>query len=176
MKGTQLIKAGSALAVALAMTGSTMAFAAGPSKVQVFSWWTAGGEADGLAALLEVFAKEYPQYQVVNEAIAGGAGSNAKAVLANRMTAHQPPDSFQAHADQELNAYVYAGEMQPLDSLYKSQGWYKVFPKTLISDLTVKGHIYAVPVDVHRGNVMWYNPTIFKKYHLTPPKTFSQFL
>lgn len=175
MKGTQLIKAGSALAVALAMTGSTMAYAAGTSKVQVFSWWTAGGEADGLAALLKVFTKDYPQYQVVNEAIAGGAGSNAKAVLANRMTAHQPPDSFQAHADQELNAYVYAGEMQPLDSLYKSQGWYKVFPKTLISDLTVKGHIYAVPVDVHRGNVMWYNPTIFKKYHLTPPKTFSQF-
>jgi glucose/mannose transport system substrate-binding protein len=172
----KLWKVGSAVAVALAMTGTTAAYAAGStSKVQIFSWWTAGGEADGLNALLQVFHKKYPQFQVENEAVAGGAGSNAKAVLASRMTAHQPPDTFQAHADEELNAYVYAGEMQPIDSLYQSQGWKKVFPKDLINALTVKGHIYAVPVDVHRGNVLWYNPTIFKKYHLTPPKTLNDF-
>jgi glucose/mannose transport system substrate-binding protein len=175
MKAKKLIQAGSAIAVAVAMTTGSMAYAGTTSKVDIFSWWTAGGEADGLKGLLQVFHQEYPQFQVINDAVAGGAGSNAKAVLASRMTAHQPPDSFQGHADAELNAYVNAGEMEPLDSLYKSQGWSKVFPATLINDLKVKGHIYAIPVDVHRGNVMWYNPTIFKKYKLTPPSTFAQF-
>lgn len=175
MKANNVLKAAATAVVAVAMTSSSLALAGSTSKVDIFSWWTAGGEADGLKALLAVFHQEYPKYQIVNDAVAGGAGSNAKAVLASRMTAHEPPDSFQAHAMAELNAYVAAGEMLPIDNLYKSQGWYKVFPSELINNLKVNGHMYAVPVDVHRGNVLWYNPAIFKKYHLTPPSTFAQF-
>ncbi|MGH2606383.1 MAG: carbohydrate ABC transporter substrate-binding protein, partial [Anaerolineales bacterium] len=38
---------------------------AGGGEVEVFSWWTAGGEADGLAAMVEVFGAEYPQFTFV---------------------------------------------------------------------------------------------------------------
>lgn len=156
-------------------TTTTTGGKGGGNQVQIFSWWTAGGEADGLKALLALYKKQYPKENIVNEAVAGGGGSNAKSVLSNRMHAGDPPETFQVHAGQELMSWVDAGDMQPLDSLYKSQGWDKVFPQELINGLSKGGHIYGVPVDIHRGNVLWYNPSVLKKYNLKAPTTLNQF-
>jgi glucose/mannose transport system substrate-binding protein len=68
---------------------------AGTSSVEVFSWWTAGGEADGLEAMIEVFNDRFPEYTFENAAIAGGAGTAARAVVASRLAAGDPPSSWQ---------------------------------------------------------------------------------
>jgi hypothetical protein len=82
----------------------------GAAEVEVFSWWTAGGEAEGLEAMIGVFNDLYPEYDFVNAAVAGGAGTNARAVLASRLSANDPPSSWQGHAGQELiGTYVAAG-------------------------------------------------------------------
>ena len=106
---------------------------AAKGKLEMFSWWTAGGEADGLNAMYDLYKKAYPTVEIVNATVAGGAGTNAKAVLATRLTGGDPPDSFQLHAGLEVEKYEPAKYLQPLDSLYTSQGWDKAFPKDLIS-------------------------------------------
>ena len=63
-----------------------------PSQVEVFSWWTGGGEAAGLEAMIKLFAANYPDIEFINAAVAGGAGTNAKAVLASRLAAGDPPE------------------------------------------------------------------------------------
>ncbi|MBN1146171.1 MAG: carbohydrate ABC transporter substrate-binding protein, partial [Anaerolineales bacterium] len=63
------------------------------SQLEIFSWWTAGGEADGLNAMFGIYGDKYPGVEIVNATVAGGAGSNAKAVLATRMQGGDPPDS-----------------------------------------------------------------------------------
>ena len=50
-------------------------------QVEVFSWWTGGGEAAGLDAMIVVFDGENADTEFVNAAVAGGAGTNARAVL-----------------------------------------------------------------------------------------------
>ncbi len=144
-------------------------------KLEIFSWWTAGGEADGLKALLGVFHDKYPDIKVNNAAVAGGAGTNAKAVLATRMQGGDPPSTFQVHGGAELMTWVDAGKMQPLDDLYKKNGWNDKFPKDLIDMVSKNGKIYAVPVDIHRGNVLWYNKKVFEDNNLQPPATFDDF-
>lgn len=168
--------AAAALTMALPAASMTAAYAASSKQtLDVFSYWTAGGEAQGLAALIKMFNKQYPGVHVVRSIVAGGAGSNAQAVLATRLQAGSPPDSFQTHPGSELMAYVDAGYMKPLNSLYKSQGWTKVMPKQLIDMVTKNGNMYSVPVNVHRGNVLWYNAKLFKKYNLQAPTTFAIF-
>ena len=66
-------------------------------QVEIFSWWVGGGEAAGLTAMTEVFNEKYPNIEFVNAAVAGGSGTNARAVLATRLQANDPPDSWQAH-------------------------------------------------------------------------------
>ncbi|HYO87075.1 MAG TPA: hypothetical protein VER79_00415, partial [Candidatus Limnocylindrales bacterium] len=87
------------LVLALALSGIVMAQDAAPSgELEIFSWWTGGGEAAGLDALIAKFAELYPEVTVVNSAVAGGSGVNARAVLTTRMLGGDPPDTFQVHA------------------------------------------------------------------------------
>jgi len=145
-------------------------------EIEIFSWWTGAGEAAGLEGLIELFKEKHPDISVNNAAVAGGAGTNAKAVLASRMQAGDPPDTFQVHAGHELlDTWVAAGKMEPLNDLYESEGWMDKFPKDLIDMLSKDGQIYSVPVNIHRGNVLFYNYKLFAENNLNPPKTFDEF-
>ncbi len=146
-------------------------------QVEVFSWWTGGGEAAGLNAMIAIFQEQYPDTEFINAAVAGGAGTNAKAVLATRLQAGDPPDSWQGHAGQELiGTYVAANQLEPLNDLYEEQGWLDVMPETLIPLISADGNIYSVPVNIHRANVMWYNPAILEANNIAVPTTLAEWI
>jgi glucose/mannose transport system substrate-binding protein len=145
-------------------------------KIEIFSWWTAGGEAEGLQALFDIFHKKYPDVEIINATVAGGAGAQAKAVLKTRMLGGDPPDTFQVHAGHELiDTWVKTGFMEPITFLYKEEGWTKVMPKGILDIVSYRGQYWSVPVNIHRANVLWYNKKIFEDNKLTPPKTFDEF-
>jgi glucose/mannose transport system substrate-binding protein len=147
------------------------------TQLEVFSWWTGGGEAHGLDALIKIWNKAHPTMKVKNSAVAGGAGTNAKAVLAQRLAAKKPPDSFQGHAGAELQDYIKAGQLEPIDFIYKKYGLNKVFPQQLIQQITYKGHLYSVPVNIHRANILWFNPATLRKAGISrAPKTWGEFI
>ncbi|WP_027481632.1 ABC transporter substrate-binding protein [Deinococcus pimensis] len=163
-----------ALMTAILVAGSS-ALAQG-KKVEFFSWWS-GDEGVAANALFKLFEQKYPGVKVVNSAVAGAAGTNAKAVLKTRMLGGDPPDAFQVHAGQELiGTWVVSNRMEDLTPLFKSEGWLTKFPKDLIPLLSSKGGIWSVPVNVHRSNVMWFVPANLKKYGVTAPKTWDEFL
>ncbi|MFO7679088.1 MAG: extracellular solute-binding protein, partial [Chloroflexota bacterium] len=143
--------------------------------VEVFSWWTGGGEAAGLEAMIEVFSEMYPDVEFLNAAVAGGAGTNARAVLATRLQAGDAPDSWQGHAGQELiGTYVAADQLEPLNFLYEENGWLDVMPETLIPLISADGNIYSVPVNIHRANVLWANPAVLEEYGIEMPTTLDE--
>jgi glucose/mannose transport system substrate-binding protein len=154
-------------ALALVVTTAPASSAATDKQLEIFTWWASGGEAAGLEGMTTEFDRLNPQTPFINAAVAGAAGVNAKGVLVSRMLAGNPPDTFQAHAGEELSSYVKAGQVEDLTFLYKSEGWDKVFPKDLVKTITVKGKIYSVPVNIHRANVLWYNPAAAKKAGIT---------
>ncbi len=144
-------------------------------QVEVFSWWTGGGEAAGLDAMIKIFQEKYPDTEFINAAVAGGAGTNARAVLATRLQAGDPPDSWQGHAGQELiGTYVAAEQLEPLNFLYEQEGWLDVMPETLIPLISADGNIYSVPVNIHRANVLWYNPGILTANNIAVPTTLDE--
>jgi glucose/mannose transport system substrate-binding protein len=146
-------------------------------NVVVYTWWSDGGEKAGLDGLVSAFAKACPGYSFINGAISGGAGSNAKAVLASRLKQNDPPDTFQAHAGAELSDYIKAGQVEDLSSEYKEWGLTTAFPKGLLADITVNGKIYSVPANIHRANVVWTNKTVLKDAGINKtPSTIAQFV
>lgn len=146
-------------------------------EFEFFSWWTGGGDSEGKEALLDLFAEQNPDVEVVDSAIAGGAGTNAQAELANRLLADNPPDSYQRHAGKELAADIEAGEVEDLGFLYDEEGWRDVFPEQLLELITVDGSLYSVPVNVHRSNLLWYNPAVLEEVGIAaPPTTWDEFL
>lgn len=159
----------------------TIASSIKPSDIralEIFSFWTSGGDALALQALYDQFSKQYPSAKITNSAIGGGAGAgaNMKTVLTTRMLGNKPPDSFQVHVGAELiDTWVAANKMEPLDSLYAEEGYNKVFPKSLIEIASRDGKPYSVPVDILRANVLWYSEPLLDKVGGTAPTTWDEF-
>ncbi|HLR65716.1 MAG TPA: ABC transporter substrate-binding protein [Virgibacillus sp.] len=145
-------------------------------KVEIFSWWTGAGEEEGLLELIDLFEEENPDIEIENAAVAGGAGTNAKAVLATRMQGDDPPSTFQVHGGDELNkSWVAADKMEPLNDFFEEEDLMDKFPEELIDLVSVDGDIYSVPVDIHRGNPVFYNKEIFEENDIEVPTTFDEF-
>jgi len=146
-------------------------------QVEVFSWWTGPGEADGLKAMREIFEKQNPNLTFYDAAVAGGSGDKARALLASKLQADTPPDTFQGHAGAELQGYIKAGDLEPVNFLYDELKLRDVYPEQLIEQITVDGNIYSVPVNIHRSNVLWFNPSVLKEAGISePPKTIEEFI
>ena len=146
-------------------------------QLVVGSWWTAGGEAEGLAGMFRIYREKYPDVEIVNATMAGGAGTNFKAGLKTRLIGGDPEDTFQLHAGLEAESYSAEQYLEPLDDLYASEGLEAVFPADLLTLLKAYGgHYWGVPVNIHRSNVLWYNKAVFEANGLTPPANFDEFV
>lgn len=145
-------------------------------ELEIFSWW-AGDEGPALEALIGVFNAQYPGVEVINATVTGGSGVNARAVLKTRMLGGDPPDTFQVHAGQELTGtWVIASRMEDLTPLFEEQGWMEAFPPSLLEQISYEGGIYSVPVNIHRSNVMWYNPAKVAEWGFAVPTNWDEFL
>ena len=153
------------MGLVLAFDPACPAPAAGSKQLEVFSWWTSGGEAAALEALFKVYNHQNPGVEVCNAAITGGGGSAARPVLQTRLAGGNPPDTWQTHSGHELlGHYVQAGYCVPVTVLYQSEGWDRVVPQRLLDQVSKDGEVYAVLVGLHRGNVLWYNKKVLEKH------------
>jgi len=152
---------------------------AAENSLEVFSWWTSGGESAALGALFDVYKKRDPGVEIINATVAGGGGSAARPVLQTRLAGGNPPDTWQSHPGLELlDQYVEPGYCEPITDLYKNDDWDKAFPKELVINLMTKNRqIYAVLAGIHRGNVLWYNTKLLEQNGIKvgDQMTFDQF-
>jgi len=157
-------KAGVAVFTAVALSLSvSIAPANASGKIEVFSWWTSGSEDAALQAIISAAVKANSGLEVVNAAVAGGAGTNAKQVLATRLAGGDVPEIWQTHPGGELGQYVDQGVLADMTAVYKSEGWDKVVPKDLVASMTYNKKTYSVLTGVHRANTMWISSAAQKK-------------
>ena len=161
-KGKVTVAAFSAVALALAV-GTAPANAAATGKIEVFSWWTSGSEDAALQAIISAAKAVNPGLEVINAAVAGGSGTNAKQVLATRLAGGDAPEIWQTHPGGELGGYVDQDVLTDMTGLYKSEGWDKVVPKDLVESMTYDKKTYSVLTGVHRANTMWISSAAQKK-------------
>jgi glucose/mannose transport system substrate-binding protein len=143
---------------------------------EILSWWVSRGETEALRALLGVYSRAHPNASVVSAAVSGTP--IARQQLRSRMTRGQPPDTFQVNGGIDLFSWVGSGavreRMEPLDFLFSSEGWTAAFPPDVLELVTHAGRLYAVPLDIHRINTLFYNKTILADCDLSPPTTLDE--
>lgn len=159
--------------LSLSACGGDGGSGSGEGEVEVFTWWAEGSEKEGLDALVGEFEEQHSDLTFVNGAVAGGAGSDAKNVLASRLQTNDPPGTFQAHAGAELTDYIEQQQIEPLTDMYDEKGWNDIFPEGLLDNLEQDGEIYSVPSNIHRANVVWANPAILEEAGVDPDATYS---
>lgn len=162
-------------AVVVALACATTACSSGSSSseptkdLEVVSWWTSGSEQQALAVLMDSYRGAHPDVTVTNAAVAGGGGGNAQVVLAQRLLAGKPPDTWQTFPGGALSRYVAQGQLADLSPVYASSGLASNLPEVIADGLAVDGKPYGVPTSAHRGNMLFYNTALLAKAGVQAP-------
>ena len=164
------------LIIAIAATGgivggvmyAVMAPTAPEDTIEIYHWWTSGGEAAAIEALIGEYEALYPDTVVQSLSIAGGAGFEMRVKIKTLMLAGQPPDTFQIHAGYEWKVFYEAALLDNIDHIW-TQTLKDVIPD-VIEDINKgpDGHYYSVPVNIHRSNVVWFNYEILTDTGINP--------
>ena len=147
-------------------------------QLRIYHWWTAGGEREGIDAAFDHFAKQYPNVKVLSAPVSGGAGTNLKQIVKTQVVAGNAPEAFQCHPGYEMYPYYDADLLYPCNDVWGHADLEEKTPKVVQDVCKIGGDYYAVPIGVHRTNVVWYNKAMFKEYGIKPPEdpvTFDDF-
>lgn len=158
--------------VAALLAGFGFIGAAHAQKAEVIHWWTSGGEA----AAIKVFADAYTKGggTWVDTPIAGGGGAQARTVMANRTLGGDPPTAAQYNYGKQYEEIIKAGLLNNLDAVAAKGNWDKLLPEKIKNAVKVDGHYYAVPVNLHNENWVWYNKAVLAKVGAKEPTTLDE--
>ncbi len=138
-------------------------------NLEVVSWWTSGSEQEALNVLFDRYKSAHSGVSVANATVAGGGGSNAQVVLAQRLLAGNPPDVWQTFPGGALSAFEGQDQVADVSAVYQASGLAAVLPKTILDGLTVGGKQYGVPTSAHRGNMLFFNNALLAKAGVSAP-------
>jgi len=147
------------LGVALALACSAMGAQAADPKPEVIHWWTSKSEAAAVRTIADAYRKAGGVWN--DTAIAGA--DQARAVAINRIVGGNPPMAAQFNTTKQFTDLVEQGMLNNVDDVAMKEGWDKFLPEPLLNVIRVKGHYYAVPVNIHMQSWIWYSKAAFKK-------------
>ena len=156
-----------ALVALLALAGE--AKADGP-PAEVIHWWTSGGES----AAVKVFAEQYRAAggTWMDTAIAGGA--NARTAAINRTVGGDPPTAMQFNTGKQFDDLVENDLLTNVDAQEAAQNWNAILPAAFVQAVTRNGHAYAVPVNIHGQNWLFYSTAALTRAGAEPPADWDQ--
>jgi glucose/mannose transport system substrate-binding protein len=157
--------------VAAALVSGTLALPAAAQPADVIHFWTSGGESRAVA----VFAHEYETRggKWIDDPAVGPQAESALAM--NRIAGGNPPTAMQWQTGAPTRELAQQGLLANLDWLADADHWKQTLPLLLLQSVTVDGHVYDAPVDIHGANWMFYSTKIFQALNLQPPRSWDEF-
>ena len=86
--------------------------------VNVYHWWTAGGEKNAIESVVDGFKNVYSKIKAKSNAIPGGAGGAMVMKVKVLQQAGKSPETFQAHPGQEIEPYLQSGMLLNLNQVW----------------------------------------------------------
>jgi len=163
---------GSRLSAKLAISASLMSAVAcgqvegsqeGTRKtVSIYSWWVLDGERNALEGVIATHEKKHPGVKIQN--LTGANADEARLQLTTSIETGNPPDSYQANIGQDLMKWVKSNGMNTLETpLSPIDEWVdkQLFYSRIVDQVTAEGKFWAVPVNIHRINTLFFNRSVF---------------
>ncbi len=145
-------------------------------KVATIRLWDIQTQADRqmITAATDRFNAEHPSIKIEPEWF---QNNPYKDKIRIALGAGNPPDIFFNWGGGPLRSYVQADDVVDLTPyLAADPGWKARFPDSVWGPATVGGKIYAVPPQGMDAELLFYNKTLFDKYNLPVPATWSELM
>lgn len=148
--------------------------AAQAQKAEVIHWWTSGGEAAAIKEFATMYTKAGGTW--VDTPIAGGGGAQARTVMANRTMGGDAPTAAQYNYGKQYEEIIKEGLLNDLDDVAKKGNWDKLLPEKIRNAVKVNGKYFAVPVNLHNENWVWYNKAVLAKVGAKEPTNLDEMM
>ncbi len=155
---------------ALINFNASMPAGAAELKAEVMHWWTSGGESAAVKVFADQFTKAGGTW--IDSAVADG--QTARAAEVNRVIGGKPPTAMQFNTGAQFDDLVKNGLLRDVDALATAGNWRKIMPAAVMDAVTRNGKVYAVPVNIHAINWIWYNKAVMDKAGATVPTTMDE--
>jgi glucose/mannose transport system substrate-binding protein len=164
-----------ALFASAAIAAMTLSLALVPAsaeemKAEVIHWWTSGGEAAAVKVFADQFTKAGGTW--IDSAVAGS--TNARNAAISRTVAGNPPTAMQLNTGKQFDELVEGDLLADVDAVAAEGNWKSVMPAAFIAAATRKGKMYAVPINIHGQNWLWYNKDVLASIGAAEPKTWDE--
>jgi glucose/mannose transport system substrate-binding protein len=148
-------------------------------RLEAYSWWTRTSEQKAFAQVLNIYNAEHQDSEAINRVTADSNADEVRATLTARLLANAPPSTFQANAGADLlrwtamdtteAALPSASRIAPLGGLFERTGLSGALPPDLYLALEAGPQRlpYAVPLNIHRLNLIYYNTRALDRYRAT---------
>jgi glucose/mannose transport system substrate-binding protein len=140
------------------LCASATAAHAGP-RAEVIHWWTSGGESAAVKQVEQAYRAAGGTW--VDTAIAGG--DQSRAVTINRIIGGNPPTAAQFNTSKQFLDIIEEDMLNPVDDIARRDHWDRVLPAPIVDVIKVRGHWYAVPMNIHMQTWIWYSTSAFTR-------------
>ncbi len=149
-----------------------LAASAQQMNAEVLHWWTSGGES----AAVKVFADKFTEAGGTWEdtAIAGGVAARTAGI--NRIVGGNPPTMMQFNTGKQFDELVANDLLRDMDAVAVAGKWRDVLPPAVAAAATRDGKFFAVPVNIHGQNWLFYNTKVLSDAGIEPPTTYEEML
>jgi glucose/mannose transport system substrate-binding protein len=134
-------------------------------ELGVYGWWSRPSEERALDYLIRTHEESHEKVRIIN--YVDTEANDARDLCAQRLLAGSPPATFQANIGADLLRWAAADTeggdsfrlLQGLEALFDRTGLSAELPRELLEALRIGGSDvpYAVPINVHRENLLYYN-------------------
>ncbi|WP_079890861.1 ABC transporter substrate-binding protein [Halococcus agarilyticus] len=140
------------------------------SELELQHWWTAGGDGEAMTALLDRFKEKNPNIKVTENPVGGAGGQNLHNVIQNRVLNNNPPSTWQDWPGENLQPYAQADKLKDIGDIWteKKRNAYLDGPKLQARAGDSENPFYAVPLNIHRINNLFYNVELVEEAGVDP--------
>jgi glucose/mannose transport system substrate-binding protein len=128
-------------------------------RAEVIHWWTSGGESAAVKQVAQAYRAAGGTW--VDTAIAGG--DQSRAVTINRIIGGNSPTAAQFNTSKQFLDIIEEDLLNPVDDIARRGHWDQVLPAPIVDVIKVRGHWYAVPMNIHMQTWIWYSKSAFAK-------------
>ena len=146
-------------------------------RLEAYSWWTQPSEKKAFEQVLDIYnGLHRGESRAVNQVTRDVSADEVRATLTARLLAGAPPSTFQANAGADLLRWTAmdttesplssSSRIAPLSDLFERISLRHALPGDLYEAVRA-GPLrlpYAVPLNIHRLNVVYYNTAALASY------------
>ena len=138
-------------------------------KAEVIHWWTSGGES----AAVKVFADQFKKAGGVwiDSAVAGGV--NARTAAINRTIGGNPPTAMQFNTGKQFDELVEGNLLSDVEAVASENKWRSFMPEAIVRATVRNGKMFAVPVNIHGQNWLFFNKAVLEKVGAAEPTNWT---